>query len=44
MLQAVPESTEPTRNTASEKSHIRLPPKRSVVQPVTGMAIAAASR
>ena len=34
MFQARLESTEPTRNSASEKSHMRLPPKRPIAQPL----------
>ena len=43
MFQARLESTEPTRNSASEKSHMRLPPKRPIAQPLIGMTMASAS-
>ncbi len=42
--QASPHSAEPATNSATETSHIVLPPKRSVAQPDSGMTTDTASR
>jgi hypothetical protein len=42
--QARPQSIEPPSNRATESIHIRLPPKRSTAQPVSGITMAIASR
>ena len=42
--QARPHSAEPMPNSATETIHTRLAPKRSDIQPVSGITVASASR
>ena len=42
--QASPHSAEPRPNSVTETIQIRFEPKRSVIQPVSGITVASASR
>ncbi len=44
MFQDRPHSTEPAKNSPSEASQRRLPPKRAIAQPLIGMTMAKASK